>query len=325
MSEYKLCLRHKYEEGLGDYMTRTYESVIAKWMSKKNILFLAGSLAILVIVATVLYGYAVLVMTAVSLIAAFLVELMFVKGRKLPWDMAWMIYPLLFVLLVPTNLELKYFWMVAVGSAFGSFFGKGLFGGSGKYVFNPAMVGILFITVTFPVHFPTTLLPVTTVGNYSILQLMLGQAPGTYGETFRLGILILGIALMALRVIDWKLVVSTLGFVFVLAFLGSLLDKGAFPNATLTLFAGNILLLSVFVVSDETTAPLSARGRILYGFGIALITVLIRYLGGGAQLLGQMEGTVYAIVIMSAIAPLIDKMFSKSNVKKEVETNEQES
>lgn len=293
-------------------MDQTYESAIKKALDKKNVLIMTIALTVLVIASTFIFGYQVLLVAAVSLVAAFAVEVMFHKGRKIDFDKAWMIFPLVFTLLVPSTLEMKHLWMVAVGSAFGTFFGKAIFGGSGKYVFHPALVGLLFVTVSFPAYFPTMLVGANEVGtNYTVMQMLLGNTPGALGETFRLGILALGLALMALKVIDWKIPLAILGGVFILVFIGSKINPTLFLNGFNSLLVGNLVLVSFFVAPDHTTAPIHHWGKVIYGFGIAAITVLIRYFAS------YPEGTMFAIILMSAIAPLIDNMFDQRKVEKE--------
>lgn len=301
-------------------MTQTYETVIKKALDKRNVMIMTIALSILVLSSTFIFGYQVLLVAAISLLAAFLVEVMFHKGRKIDFDGAWMIYPLLLTLLIPSTLEVKYFWMVAVGSAFGTFFGKGIFGGSGKYVFNPALVGLLFITVSFPQFFPTMLVRANEVGTtYSVLDMLLGNTPGALGETFRLGILVVGGGLILLKVIDWKIPLSIIGGVFVITFVGRLFDSSVFPIAFNSLFVGNLLLVSFFLASDPVTSPIYDWGKVLYGLGIAAITVLIRYFAT------YPEGTMFAIILMSAVAPLIDNMFTNRALKKEGASDESKS
>lgn len=302
-------------------MTQTYDSVIKKALGKRNVMIMTIALSLLVLSATIIFGYQVLIVTAVSLAAAFLVELMFSKGRKIDFDGAWMIYPLLLTLLIPSTLELKHVWMVAVGSAFGSFFGKGIFGGSGKYVFNPALVGLLFVTVSFPAYFPTMLVRANQVGtDYTLMQMILGDAPGALGETFRIGILILGVVLIALKTIDWKIPVTLLASVFLFTQLGIWFGIDGFPSSAFnTLFIGNLVLVSVFIATDETTAPIFPWGRVIYAVGIALITVVIRFMATFP------DGTMFAIILMSAVAPLIDSQFRQRLEKKEGAADESKS
>jgi len=285
-------------------MTLNYETVIKRFFSKKNVLLLTGTLLALIIAATIIHGLIVLGFAVVALISAFVVELMFAKGRKIAFDEAWMIYPLLLTLLVPSTLEFKFFWMVAVGSAFGTFFGKSIFGGSGKYVFNPALVGLLFITVSFPAYFPTMLVKTSQIGSdYTFFEMLLGSTPGAFGETLRLVIIALGIILIFYKVIDWKIPVTILVSVFAFVGIGHLIDDTIFPNAFNSLVVGNLILVSFFVATDETTMPITTKGRVLYGIGIALLTVMIRYFAT------YPEGTMFAIILMSAVAPLIDHLF----------------
>jgi Na+-transporting NADH:ubiquinone oxidoreductase subunit B/electron transport complex protein RnfD len=306
-------------------MTLTYDSVIKKALDKRNLTIMTIALSVLVLASTIIFGYQVLVVAAVSLVTALLVELMFSKGRKIEFDGAWMIYPLLLTLLIPSTLELRHVWMVAVGSAFGTFFGKGIFGGSGKYVFNPALVGLLFITISFPQYFPTMLVSYSQVGtDYTLVQMLLGNTPGALGETFRLGIIILGIVLILFKVIDWKIPVSiiigTLIFTYLIVLISDIIEPRYVPSNVLnSLFIGNLILVSFFVAPDETTAPIFPWGRVIYGIGIAFLTVVIRYYATFP------EGTMFAIILMSAIAPLIDSMFFARLEKKEGAADESKS
>lgn len=293
-------------------MTQTYELVIKKAFEKRNVMILTAALFVLVLSATFIFGYQVLLVAAISLLSAFIVEIIFYKGRKIDFDKSWIIYPLLFTLLIPSTLDIKQYWMVAVGSAFGTFFGKGIFGGSGKYVFNPALVGLLFVTISFPQYFPTMLVQTGEVGvNYTILDMFLGKTPGAFGETFRLGVIALGIVLIVFKVIDWKIPFAIIYSVFFITIIGQMINPEVFPNALHHLFVGNLLFVSFFIATDPTTSPLHDWGKVIYGIGIAAITVIIRSFGS------YPEGTMFAIILMSAVAPLIDNMFNQRLEKKE--------
>ncbi len=284
--------------------------------TNRNLLLFTGSLTVLLIAATVIFGFYVLAIAAVSYAVAITIEGLFARFRKRKLDAAWMVTPLVLALLMPPTAPL---WLVAIGSGFGVFFGKSIFGGLGRNVFNPALVGYLFVLISFPVQMTTQWLDplqpdlITTatplislrsgVGfDYTLWQLLMGNVPGTLGETFRLGILVLGLLLIILKVIDWRIPLAFIGTVFVVTLVGSWIDDTfyTFRDPFMSLFVGGLMFGAFFVATDPVTAPVRPWGRVCYGIGIALITVVIR------STIGFPEGVTFAIIIMNAVTPLID-------------------
>ena len=141
---------------------------------------------------------------------------------------------------------------------------------------------------------------------YQFTDLLFGNVPGAIGETFRIGIIILGIALLVLKAADWRIPLAYLGGFVILTGLGHLLDAGRFPDPFISLFVGGILFAAFFIATDPVTAPLTGKGRIVYGLGLAFFTVLIR------NMATFQEGVIFAVILMNAIAPLIDDMFTKN-------------
>ena len=128
----------------------TYD--ITKKEDQKTLL-LGIAIVTVLFYATYIFGIEVLLLSVVSLVISFIVEYIFHKTRNIQPSNKFFITPLLFVLLLPPTLPL---WMAGVGAFFGTFFGKSLFGGDDKYVFHPAIVGILFITISFPAFLNTS-------------------------------------------------------------------------------------------------------------------------------------------------------------------------
>lgn len=293
--------------------------------SNKNLLIFSGALAILLIVSAFFYGIYVFAIAAVALVSGFIVEWIFAKIRKLELGISWIVSPLVLTLMLPPTIDL---WVVSVGAVFGIFFGKAIFGGFGRNVFNPAVVGVMFVTISFPslitaaewIH-PTidnfagaTPLNVLNGGGtftYLFEDLLLGNTPGSIGETFRIGIIILGIGLIVLKVVDWRFPVFYCGGVFVLTGLGYLINPDVFPNAIYSLFVGGLMFAAFFVVSDPVTAPIKPKGRIIYALGLAFFTVLIR------NFATFQEGIIFAVILMNAIAPLIDDSLEKKDIQAE--------
>ena len=212
--------------------------------SKRNLLIFSVSLIILLIVSAFLYGFYVFAVAAVALVSGGLVEFVFAKVRKTEFDISWIVSPLVITLMLPPTVKL---WVVSVATVFGVFFGKAIFGGLCKNVFNPAVVGVLFVTISFPslittpewIHpsvdgfagaTPLTMLNSGADFTYLFKDLLLGNVPGRIGETFRLGIIILGVALIILKVADWRIPASYLGSVLVLTAFGYWSAPGVFPD-----------------------------------------------------------------------------------------------
>jgi len=294
-------------------------------LSKKNMIIFTSFLGVLLVAAAFIFGVYVFAIAAVSYGASLTVEVLFAKFRKKELDYGWMVTPLVFTLFMPPTLPL---WMAIVGASFGTFFGKSLFGGLGKNIFNPAVVGVLFITISFPADMATTWLdPVSEViksttplielnsgaaFNYSIGDLLIGQVSGALGETFKIGILVLGLALIGLRIIDWRIPVFYLLTVFVLTYVGHLVDPDTYKDPVLSMLVGGVLFTAFFVATDPVTSPELPLGRIIYAIGLAVITIVIRYYAAFP------EGVIFAVIIMNAVAPLIDGWNSKADTLEEV-------
>jgi len=272
----------------------------------KHLTILAVILGGLIIVGTVIYSVYVLLMTLVALITGVFVEYVFQKVRKRAYQInaGSFITPLLFVVLMPPELPL---FIVVVGTFFGVFFGKMMFGGLGRNIFEPAVAAFLFVLVTFPIESANFIDPLTGVvlqsagaSDPTILGLLLGEYANSVGGTALLAVLVGGIILTALRVIDWKMpltiLVSTLVFTFGFEFL----YPGQFGDPIIALFQGQLMLVAFFVATDPVTAPRTAKARIFYAIGIALITVVIRGLAAAD------EGIIYAIIIMNAVGPMLE-------------------
>lgn len=298
-------------------MTENVSKEFSNALSQKNLLVFTGFLGILLIVSTYIFGLYVLAMAVVSYAAALVVEYLFAQFRKKPLDKSWMVTPMVLTLLLPPTLPL---WMVAVGSSFGVLFGKSLFGGFGKNVFNPAIVGLLFITISFPRFLNTewfnprtgntdTYAPIDLFNsnelNFDFLDLFVGNVPGSLGITFRLGILVLGIILILLKLIDWRIPVFYLGTILVASYLADITGVAPYDNPFLSIMVGSVMFAAFFVATDHITGPIDKRAKIVYAIGLGLITFIIRAFGTFA------EGVVFAVILMNAIAPLIDSYFIK--------------
>jgi Na(+)-translocating NADH:ubiquinone oxidoreductase B subunit len=285
------------------------------------------SMVIISVVPTVLaafyfFGLRFVAMIIVSYAAGLTVEALFAMVRKEGINEGFFVTGILFPLILPPNLPL---WMVGLGVAFGVFIGKELFGGTGRNVFNPALVGRCFLSLAYPKTMAkswvepsndlagaltdwvgpsldavsgATPLALAKQGEMgAVSHLFLGNVPGSAGETSAVLILLGGVFLLFTRVASWRTVVSILGSFIVLT--GALVAGGA---VMWHLFAGGLLFGAFFMATDPVTSPTTNAGKWLYGIVIGSTTVLIR------NFTGYVEGVTFAILLGNIVAPIFDEI-----------------
>ena len=225
---------------------------------------------------------------------------------------------------LPSNLPV---WIIVIGALVAIGVGKLTFGGLGCNPFNPALVGRVFLLVSFPVQMTTWPLPgqlgayldaVTEAtplsvmkeainsGDPSVLKklpdaidLLVGQTGGCLGEVSALALLI-GLAYMlARKIVTWHIPVSILLTVFVLSGLLHLYNP-VYASPVTVLLTGGLMLGACFMATDYVTSPMTPKGQIVYGVAIGFLTVVIRTFGA------YPEGMSFAILIMNAFTPLIN-------------------
>jgi Na+-transporting NADH:ubiquinone oxidoreductase subunit B/electron transport complex protein RnfD len=143
---------------------------------------------------------------------------------------------------------------------------------------------------------------------YTFSDLIMGNTPGTLGETFRLGIIALGLILIVLKIADWRIPLGFVGAVYAINLLGGILSPDKFRDPVLSVLTGGLLFGAFFVATDPVTAPLYSTNKLIYGLGMGAITVLIRNFGT------HNEGVIFAIIIMNAVGALLDSM-TNSRIK----------
>jgi Na+-translocating ferredoxin:NAD+ oxidoreductase RnfD subunit len=280
-----------------------------------NMKWLNLSLLLLVLAGIFIFGIQILFLALTVIIVDLIFEIMFAFFRGKQIDEGWLYNALILVLLLPPTVPL---WIAAVGAGFGAFFGKLVFGGYPKYVFNPAVVGIIFLTISFPQFLSTQWLnPVTglvgtsnpmvswtrgddVLATYPLMNLFLGTAPGLVGEVSRGLVMLLGVVLMAIRVIDWKAPFAFLISLVGLGLLGQVLGVEGFYDPFVALLVGTAIFGAFFIITDKPTLPVTAAGKFVYGFLFAFFTILIRIFSAWP------EGIIFATIIMNVLAPLID-------------------
>lgn len=264
------------------------------------------------------FGYRTLLVIITSVIAAVLSEFIWNKALKKEnsvWDLSAAVTGLLLALTLPPAIPL---YMAAVGSVFAIIIVKCFFGGLGQNIVNPALAARAFLLASWPVAMTTwtisgvdALSGATPLAAFKegvlhpapSLDLFLGtNIAGSIGEVSALLLLIGGIYLVVRKVITpvipltYIITVGVFGFVFT----KSGLFKGDF---LFSILSGGVFLGGIFMATDYTTSPLTAKGQFIYALGAGIITGVIRVYGG------YPEGVTYAILIMNIVTPLIDKVF----------------
>jgi Na+-transporting NADH:ubiquinone oxidoreductase subunit B len=295
----------------------------------------------IVIFATYLYGLRVLLLLCAVLIVGTLIEYLWEKKQGNKASEAVFVTCVLYTLTLPATTPL---WVAIIGILFGIFFGKLVFGGFGRNIFNPALVGRAFIYVNFPepltiswnevsaglpggfatyltneIDMVSQATPMILFKNYGetvkFQSLLLGFVPGSIGETCKILIILAGIYLVYKKAASWQIMVgSIIGFLATNSLLYYFTDV-AIPSPLYGLMMGGFLFGTVFMATDPVSAAKTDAGKWIFGIIIGLVTVLIRAL----SLFNG--GMMFAILIGNTFAPIIDyfiKEASKKNVKAEV-------
>ena len=278
------------------------------------------------------FGLGSVVVTATSVAACVLLEWAISKyilkqQRNTVLDGSAILTGLLLAFNLPSNLPV---WIILIGAVFAIGFAKMPFGGLGNNLFNPALVGRAALLVAFPAQM-TTWPKVGQLSNYldaetgatplaimknaiksgdasvlnelpSSLDLFLGNHPdgaGAMGEICALALMI-GLAYMLWKkIITWHIPVSIIGTVFVLAGLMHMASP-VYADPVSVILSGGLMLGAIFMATDYVTSPMTAKGQLIYGVAIGVLTVIIRNWGA------YPEGMSFAILIMNAFTPLIN-------------------
>ena len=257
-----------------------------------------------------IFGARALLVVAVSLLFSVGFETLFnflMKKPQTVGDCSAAVTGLLLALNLPANIPL---WQVAVGAFFAIVVVKCLFGGLGCNLVNPAITARVLMLVSFgAMAKPCMPSIVDTVASatpladgaatVSLRNFFLGVHGGAIGETCALALLIGFAYLLVRRVITWHIPVAFVGCVFLFSLL---LEGFAFYEALRQVLSGGLLLGAVFMATDYVTSPTTPLGRIVFGVGAGLITVLIRYFGS------YPEGVSFAILFMNILTPYIDRL-----------------
>ena len=283
-----------------------------------------------------LFGLGALLVLLACILGAVFTEWIFSPAEQRSvrlLDTSGVLTGLLLGLSLPPALPL---WMAFLGGVVSIGLGKLIWGGLGQNLFNPALVGRAFLLATFPNAMTTWSSQLSGEGFFqwhpsnlalpfmqpeydmlsaatplglmkfeqqptALLDLMLGNTAGCLGETSGLLLLAGGVFLLLRRDIDWRIPTGILLSVAVLSGVLYALDAARFPDPLFAVFSGGLLLGAFYMATDPVTSPLTPRGAWIFALGVGLLVVVIRLFGGFP------EGVMYAILLMNAATPLIDR------------------
>lgn len=267
------------------------------------------------VAGTVIFGLRALLVVAVCVGSCIAFEALFnliAKKKQTIGDLSAAVTGLLLALNLPANIPI---WQCVIGCLFAIVLVKCLFGGIGHNLVNPAITARVFMLVAFssmasyamPTIVDTTagatpLVEIAENNTPKLLDLFLGTTGGAIGETCALALLIGFAYLLIRRVISWHIPVTFVGSVFVLSFLLEGFDA---MTALSLVLSGGLLIGAVFMATDYVTSPATSWGKIIFGVGAGLLTVLIRYFGV------YPEGVSFAILFMNILTPYIEKLTAR--------------
>ena len=260
-----------------------------------------------------MHGIRSLFVTAVAILSCLILEWLYsvvTKQRNTVVDGSALVTGMLLAMTLPATVP---YWLVVLGCAFAIIFVKALCGGLGQNIFNPALSARGFMMLLFPAHMvrfegldgvtaatPLHHMVMPALPEESILDMFLGNCPGSIGEVSALALILGGAYLVYRKVISIRIPAAYLGTVAVLTLVFS---KTGDPVSWMlySLFSGGLMLGAIFMATDYATSPVTANGQIIYGIGCGALTVFFRYNGLFP------EGVTYAILIMNAFVWIIDR------------------
>ncbi|MFZ4583332.1 MAG: RnfABCDGE type electron transport complex subunit D, partial [Paludibacter sp.] len=288
----------------------------------KNMTSVIIALIPALLVGLYFFGLGALIVTLTAVVSCvvfeYLIQRYVLKTETSVLDGSAALTGLLLALNLPSNIP---FWIIIIGSLVAIGIGKMTYGGLGNNPFNPALVGRVFLLISFPVQMTSWPLPVPMNGSYldavtgpttlammkshfgdlpSTFDLFIGKMGGSIGEVSALALLAGLIYLLAKKIISWHIPVSILLTVFVFTGILNLVNPELYASPILHLLSGGLMLGAIFMATDYVTSPMNPRGMLVYGVGIGVITVVIRVFGA------YPEGVSFAILIMNAFTPLIN-------------------
>jgi len=271
------------------------------------------------------FGLGALIVTVMSVVFCVLIEYLIQKyilkqGTTIT-DGSAALTGLLLAFNLPSNVPL---WIIFIGALAAIGIGKMSFGGLGNNIFNPALVGRVFLLISFPAQMTTwpvpgrfpmtytdgetgaTILSLLNEGMTKVLSytdLLTGNMGGSIGEVSAVALTIGLIYMLAKKIITWHIPIAVIGSTFLFTGIMHLTNPTAYASPIIHLLSGGLLLGAIFMATDYVTSPMTKSGMLVYGVGIGVLTTVIRLFGS------YPEGVSFAILIMNALTPLINLYF----------------
>jgi len=290
------------------------------------------------------FGMGAVIVTLTSVLSCvaveYLIQRFILKVKPSISDGSAVVTGLLLAFNVPSNLPVH---IIVIGAIIAIGVAKMTFGGLGNNPFNPALVGRVFLLISFPVQMTSWPVPTGFKTGYadavtgatplgmlsegvkngeavsaimekipSHMQLFYGRMGGSMGEVAAAALIIGGIYLLWKKIITWHIPVSILVTVALFTGILWMADPEKFADPLFHLLTGGLMLGAIYMATDYVTSPMTHKGMIIYGIGIGVITVLIRTWGA------YPEGVSFAVLIMNAFVPLLNMYIKPRRFGKEV-------
>lgn len=277
------------------------------------------------LVSLYFFGLGALIVSLTAVVSCvlfeYLIQRFLLKGKNTIVDLSSVVTGLLLAFNLPSNLPL---WMIIIGALVAIGIGKMSFGGLGNNPFNPALVGRVFLLISFPVEMTAWPRPMNNWNIFSsyidaetaatplamlkghfgelpnTMDLLLGNMGGSLGEISAIALIIGGLYLIIRKVISWHIPVSILGTVAIFTAILHAANPELYASADIHLLTGGLMLGAIFMATDYATSPMNGKAQLFYGIGIGFITVIIRTFGA------YPEGVSFAILIMNGVTPLLN-------------------
>ncbi|MGE5942894.1 MAG: RnfABCDGE type electron transport complex subunit D [Flavobacteriales bacterium] len=287
------------------------------------------------LVSVYVFGISALIVTSVAIISCivfeYVIQKYLLKTEVTITDGSALITGILLAFNLPSNLPI---WMIIIGSLVAIGVAKLSFGGLGFNIFNPALVGRVFLLISFPVQMTSwstafvnntsvvdAVTGATSLGIIkeglnmgetmteisaripSFIDMLFGFTSGSLGEMSALALILGGLYLILRKVISWHIPVTLLATIFLMTAVFWVANPEHYANPLIHLLTGGAILGAFFMATDLVTSPMTKKGMVIFAIGIGIITVVIRLFGA------YPEGISFAILIMNAFVPLINKFF----------------
>lgn len=298
------------------------------------------------LVSIYVFGIGALLVTAVAVVSCiffeFIIQKYLLKTAITIHDGSALLTGVLLAFNLPSNLPI---WMIVVGSLVAIGIAKSSFGGLGFNIFNPALVGRVFLLISFPVQMTSWPTAVENQGKLldavtgatplgfvkeglqagetmtslasqipSNMELFLGITGGSLGEMSVIALLIGGIYLLIRKVISWHIPITMLGTIAIVTGVFWLVSPENNASPLFHILTGGAVLGAFYMATDLVTSPITRKGMLIFAVGVGLLTVVIRIFGA------YPEGVSFAIIIMNAFVPLINTYFKPRRFGSKIKT-----